>query len=481
MNIFRKYWLLLFFIILSEIVYTQEIENPNIILIVADDLGYNDLGSYRLLTTNDSVRSPTAETPFIDEIAEKGMRFSHFYAGAAVCSPSRAALLTGRNATRLGIYNYIPPNSPMHLRDSEVTIAETLREEGYRTAHFGKWHLTSERMSQPLPRDQGFGHSFFTYNNTLPSHKDPINFIRNGEELGEVKGYACSIVVKEAIAWLKNQDRNSPFYMNIWFNEPHVKLAAPDSLTSRHKYNKEYYGAIENMDNAVGRLLKYLQESGLEENTIIIFTSDNGSQWAHSNDPFRGEKGFNYDGGVRVPFIAKWPKKIKGGVTTDFVGSFTDVLPTLVEITNGSAPSKLDGSSLYPILSSTEDIADRDHPVFFFRYFNDPILMLRKGDWVLVGTKEKMQYAEEVNLIDHTALRPNPEASKSSYWAFNEQHMDYIQNLSPKYFELYNIKKDPEQRIDVSNEHPDKVKEIIKLMKKLKMEMLEDGGDWYSE
>lgn len=301
-------------------------QKPNVIFILADDLGYNDLSCYRNAHPQHSDQPPTLETSAIDELAEEGMRFTDFYAGAPVCSPSRAALITGRNATRVGVYNWIPGNSPMHLRAGEVTIAEMLKNENYQTGHFGKWHLTSQGLDQPLPNDQGFDYSFNTYNNARPSHENPENFYKNGEAVGKLKGYACHLVVDEAIHWLEDSaDTESPFYMSVWFNEPHTPLAAPDSLTTRHKYYPKYYGAIENMDNAVGRLMDYLEKQGLEEETIVFFSSDNGSKWPHSNDPLYGEKCFLFEGGIREPFIVMWPGKVPAGRVSEVTGSFTDI------------------------------------------------------------------------------------------------------------------------------------------------------------
>ncbi|MCK5367435.1 MAG: sulfatase-like hydrolase/transferase, partial [Cyclobacteriaceae bacterium] len=226
---------------------------PNVVLMLADDLGYNDLTCYRNSNHGQSLEfPPTSQTPHIDKLAEEGIRFTDFYCGAAVCSPSRSALITGRNATRVGIYNWIPEESPMHMRASEITIAELLKKKSYNTGHFGKWHLTSKGTDQPLPNDQGFDYSFYAYNNANPSHHNPENYYRNGEPVGKLEGYACQLVVDEALQWLdENNDHQTPFYINVWFNEPHLKVAAPEELTKRHRYNQEYYGAIENMDIAV--------------------------------------------------------------------------------------------------------------------------------------------------------------------------------------------------------------------------------------
>lgn len=467
-------FLKLFFLLIIFAACKKLPEKPNIILILADDLGYNDVSCYRNSNfAQHYENAPTSQTPNIDKLAEQGIRFTDFYCGAAVCSPSRAALITGRNATRVGIYNWIPPNGPMHLRSEEITIAELLKKENYNTGHFGKWHLTSEGMGQPLPNDQGFDYSFFAYNNAVPSHHNPENYYRNGEPAGKLEGYACQLVVDEALQWLdKNKDNQTPFYIDVWFNEPHLKVAAPDELTKRHNYNQEYYGAIENMDIAVGRVIEYLENNNLLENTIIIFTSDNGSQWDHSNDPLRGEKCFNYEGGIREPFIVSWPPKIPKGKVSNFNGSFTDILPTIASITKIPLPSDrvYDGIDISPVLFGVE--MEREKPIFFYRYFHDPICMLREGDWCLLGYDELIPKAESLNEGQLGKIKP---------WHFMPVHMEYLKPLKPKYFELYNLKEDKEQDRDLSEKYPEIVSKMKNKMMELREEMITEGGDWYNQ
>ena len=429
----KKYFIITYFITILFVLcgFANNPKNPNIILILADDLGYNDLSCYRNSNHGQSIEfPPTAQTPNIDKLAEHGIRFTDFYCGAAVCSPSRSALITGRNATRVGIYNWIPENSPMHLRTSEITIAELLKKKSYKTGHFGKWHLTSQGTDQPLPNDQGFDYSFFAYNNAVPSHHNPENYYRNGKPVGKLEGYACQLVVDEAIQWLdKNNEEQNPFYIDIWFNEPHLKVSAPEELTKRHKYNKEYYGAIENMDIAVGRLMDYLKQNNLIENTIVIFTSDNGSRWDHSNDPLRGEKCFNYEGGVREPFIVSWPPRIPKGKLSRFNGSFTDILPTIASITGIPLPTdrKYDGIDISPVFFGVQHNPEREEPIFFYRYFHDPVCMIRKGDWCLLGYQKLIPFAETLN---------EGELANISPWNFEENHMEYLKKQVPAMFEL---------------------------------------------
>ncbi len=457
---------------------------PNVVLILADDLGYNDLTCYRESHEGELAKRPTATTPNIDCLADQGMRFTDFYCGAAVCSPSRAALLTGRNCTRTGIYNWIPPQQPMHLRESEVTLGEMLGAAGYRTAHFGKWHLTAEGTGQPLPGDQGYGTTFFTYNNAQPSHQNPVNFLRGGREAGPLQGYSCQLVMDEALKWLQEgAGEESPFYINIWFNEPHEKVAAPDSLKARHSYNQAYYGCIENMDHAVGRLLRYMEEQGLEEETLVIFTSDNGSQVVGSNKPLRGEKAFNLEGGIRVPFLVRWPGAIPAGVVSNATGSFTDVLPTLGSMTGIPVPSGriLDGEDLSPILTGKADSYERETPVFFFRYFHDPVCMLREGKWVLLGYQEQpLEYQENYDQRELANLKPDPDTPRWSMWNFQPRHMEYLKGAIPVNFQLFDMESDIGQMEDLSERHPEILIRMKKKMFRLREEMIGEGGDWYA-
>ena len=452
----------------------QEPTRPNVIILLADDLGYNDVSCYRdenFPEPRDSV--PTSRTPHIDLLARQGMRFTDFYCGAAVSSPSRAALMTGRNSSRTGVYNYLEQNSPMHLRDSEVTIAEVLRQAGYATGHFGKWHLSSGLPDQPYPNDQGFDYSFYALNNAAPSHRNPTTFFRSGVPQGEIKGYSCDIVVSEAIQWLE-RNRKEPFFLNIWFNEPHFPMEAPEELKSRHKINPEYYGSIENMDIAIGKLMDYLEKQGLDKNTLILFASDNGSQWDYSNLPFRGEKHFNYEGGLRVPCVARWTGHVPEGIVSEFNGCFTDILPTVAALAGAEVPSDrvIDGMDISPVLLGEVETIERENPLFFFRYIHDPVCMLREGDWCLLGYDEPLPWAFS---LDELAL------GKVKPWYLTKEHMEFAKKVIPRYFELYNLRTDREERMDVAAEHPEIVARMKEKMLELKREVVEEGGDWFAD
>ncbi|MDD4226986.1 MAG: sulfatase-like hydrolase/transferase [Mariniphaga sp.] len=455
---------------------------PNVILILTDDLGYSDISCYRDMFDNQPNRPSTSRTPNIDRLADQGMQFTDFYCGAAVCSPSRSSLMTGRNATRVGIYNWVPENEPMHLRAEEYTLAEMLKDAGYQTGHFGKWHLTSMGMNQPLPTDQGFDYAFFTYNNANPSHRNPENFYRNGQAVGPLEGYSCQLVVNEAMEWLSRIDKNqTPFYVNLWFNEPHEKVAAPEEFSQHHEYRKEYYGCIENMDNAVGRLMEYLKKNNLEDNTLVIFSSDNGSQISSSNNPLRGAKAFNFEGGVRVPFIIKWPGMIPKGNVSSQIGSFTDILPTLASITGASIPSgrTIDGEDISSVFRGSETF-NRTKPVFFFRYFHEPVTMLRQDDWILIGYHDTpLPWAQNYDVRKHAKLKPDPGTEEWSMWGFQPRHMEYLKTAIPQHFELYQIREDILQKKDVKKEFPEITEKMKKMSLLLRQEMIEEGGDWY--
>jgi len=452
---------------------------------VADDLGYNDLSCYRNTGRAQQESSSGSQTPFIDKIAREGMYFTNFYSGAAVCSPSRAALLTGRNKTRLGIYNWIPEGVPMHLESEELTLAELLKQKNYNTGHFGKWHLTSGNMPQPEPLDQGFDYAFWTHNNAIPSHENPVNFIINRDKTGEIKGYSSHLVVEEAMQWLtRHKEDKDPFYINIWFHEPHEKMAAPDSLKNRHKKHRTYYGCIENMDYAVGKLLKFLEDNGLNENTIVMFTSDNGSQTPGSNDPFRGEKCFQYEGGIRVPFIAWWKGRIRAGTRSGSAGHFTDVFPTISALTHCQIPPgrKIDGEDLSGVFLGTSKDYKRENPIFFYRYFHDPICMLRQGDRVLLGYQNKpVSRKENYDVKAEALFKPDEGESDWSQWSFQESHMEAMKLQEPLYFELYNIMKDMGQHTDIASAYPELLEGMKQEMLSIRKEMIDEGGDWYTE
>jgi arylsulfatase A len=364
------------------------IRRPNVVVLLADDLGYQDIGCYGGLV----------KTPALDRLAAKGVRFTDFYSGSAVCSPSRATLLTGRNHIRTGVYSWISDqHQNSHLAEREVTLPEILKSHGYATAHFGKWHLglpTSQR-NKPTPSQHGFDYWFATGNNASPSHRNPVNFIRNGKPVGKIEGYACRIVVDEAISWLdEERNPNKPFFLNIWFHEPHAPIAAPDEIVSQYGQLNDpaaiYSGTIDNADRAISRLLKKLREIDSPENTLIVYSSDNGSYRADRVGALRGKKGSNFEGGLRVPGIFYWPGTITKGHVEHEPAGLVDLLPTVCGLLRIDKPVNvhLDGSDLSPLLTGGKNEFTRHQLLFWLLPTSGPAVAIRDGAYSLVAYRD---------------------------------------------------------------------------------------------
>ncbi len=402
-------------------------KKPNILLLIADDLGYGDLGSF----------GGKSSTPHLDRLAANGLRFDSFYAGGPNCSPSRAALMTGRNPAKVGMYNYRPPNHPMHLRAEEVTIAELLKGEGYQTAHIGKWHLgclpQDSSLIHPQPDEQGFEYSFGTENNAKPSHLNPVNFVRNGVALDTVHGYSCQILVDEAQSWFETHYSDSaPYFMYLAFHEPHAKVASPPEMVSHYagyeKKDAEYLANVENLDDAIGRLVNYLDRQELLTNTMILFSSDNGSYRQASNGPLRAVKSYVYEGGIRVPGIVYWPGQINHPLVIHEPVGFVDILPTLCDIlTISPSPAiDFDGQSFANIFRG-EDFS-RKKPLFWYFYRTSPEMALRMDRYTILGK-------------DHDTI---PRTHR-----FSLPDMEYIQKMQFASFELYDLHEDISQERSV--------------------------------
>lgn len=375
--------------LLSTTVRAQSGAPPSVILVLCDDLGYGDLGCYG----NKVVR-----TPHLDRLAQNGLRLTDCYSAHPNCSPSRTGLLTGRTPYRAGIHNWIPMLSPMHVAQSEITIATLLRDAGYDTALCGKWHLNGRfnLPDQPQPGDMGFNHWFATQNNCLPNHRNPYNFVRNGIPVGPLRGYAADLVTSEAIHWLTAlRDPGKPFFLFVSYHEPHEPIAtAPQHAklyTGLHDSRRAHHGNITQMDAAFGRLMKTLQGHGLSRETLVIFTSDNGpAKTAFHPDgsagPLKDKKGHIADGGIRVPGIIYWPGHVTAGTSAvPVIG--TDILPTLCDL-SGIAPPRdreLDGTSLVPLLEGQP--LNRERPLYwhFYAARGNPKVAIRDGRWKLTA------------------------------------------------------------------------------------------------
>lgn len=382
-------------------------ERPNIIVVLCDDLGYGDLASYG---------HPHIKTPHLDQMAAEGIRFTDFYSAAPVCSPSRVGLLTGRSPNRAGVYNWIPParnqnpdrRHEVHMRASEVTIPQVLKQAGYATAMAGKWHCNSQFNSeaQPQPGDAGFDHWMATQNNASPSHANPTNFVRNGEPVGELEGYSCQLVVEEGMGWMDRHmavAEEQPFFLFLSFHEPHEPVASPPEMTAGykdvavHEKEAEYFANVENVDDAVGRLMAYLDKAGIDDETLVIFTSDNGPEtlsryksasrsWGRA-DPLRGMKLWTTDAGFRVAGIMRWPDRIAAGQVSNEVVSALDFLPTFSRLAGTDTPAglELDGTNFLPALENKP--LERDKPLLwvFYNSLNERQVAMRDGPWKVLA------------------------------------------------------------------------------------------------
>lgn len=395
----------------------------NFILIDIDDLGWRDLTCYG---------SQYYETPNIDRLAAQGMRFTDAYASCAVCSPTRASIMTGRYPARIGITDWIhhldkkgkkafeeaenptdyvggkrrrllcPPN-PYWMELDEVTIAEVLQSAGYTTCHIGKWHLGYEPW---FPDKQGFdinigggeiGQPPIYFDPYYQNEQRPSIPALSARKKGE---YLTDRESDECVEFLRKH-RNKPFFLHMCHYAVHTPLQAKKELINKYEAKKKtnqknatYAAMIESMDRAVGRMMAALDELGLSERTVIIFTSDNGGlqDYATDNAPLRAGKGYPYEGGIRVPLIIRWPEVVQAGIECDVPVTSVDFFPTICEITGLDHPSgrEIDGKSLVPLLKQ-EGPLRREAIFWHFPHYRGnivPYSIIRKGDWKLIKRYE---------------------------------------------------------------------------------------------
>lgn len=467
-------------------------KRPNIVVFLTDDLGYGDLHCYG---------NPIIQTPNIDKFATEGVLLTDCHSGGTVCSPSRAALLTGRKPYRMGFYTI--QGGPIYLRSNEITIAELLKSNGYATCFVGKWHLSileKKKVNQPGPGDQGFDYWMGTTHNPFDGPANTKQFIRNGVPVDQVKGWFCDVIVDEASKWLREKrDTTKPFFLYVASHEPHTPIAPPekyskiydnrkvDSLEKTIKYGyvtrpsrnlsgnkKLYYGTVTQLDNAFGRLLKILDSLGLKDNTLVFITSDNGpedpvtneeslGQWTDSlrdncfGTPgiFRGMKRYVYEGGHRVPGIVRFPGRIPSGIKSDKLFDGTDLLPTVCKLVGIGLPQGVgyDGAANFdafldkPIKRQSPDTWF--YPHYEDTYFRLPEMEMRSGHYTLIGW-----------------LPPKPKTMTMNEWFYK---------FGPVKFELYDLSKDPAQHHDISGDKPQIVNSLKGTMTKLWVEMRDEG------
>jgi len=454
-------------------------EKPNIVIFLCDDLGYGDLSSYG---------HPFIKTPNIDKLAATGIKMTNFYSAAPVCSPSRVGLLTGRSPNRAGVYDFIPGpkksedlRDRVHLQKGEETLPAMLKSVGYETALVGKWHCSSlfNNPAQPQPDYFGFDHWFATHNNARPTHENPSNFVRNGDKVGETNGFSCQIVVDEAINWLKDKKEETPFFLQVTFHEPHEPVASPEDLVKEYlpysngRAEAEFFANVANVDKAVGRLLKYLEEKG-EDNTLIIFTSDNGpetfTRYPGAKRTFgqtgglKGRKLWTTEAGIRVPGIVNWIGKPMFNGTTDAVVSALDFLPTLSELTGAPLPKKeLDGESFVSLLETGD--FKRQKPLLwgFYNALNEHKVAMRYGDYkILARLKNEGNYLPQIMNV----------------YAGNEA---LVKQSELTDYELYNLNNDRQESVNLVAVQPEVFSEMKSLLQVEYNKLLEGSHIWQNE
>lgn len=439
-------------------------KRPNFIIALADDLGYGDLACYG---------HPHIRTPHLDRFAREGVKFTHCYAASANCSPARTGLMTGRTPWRVGVHNWIPMLSPMHVPETEITIATLLRDSGYATCHSGKWHLNGmfNLPGQPQPDDHGFDHWFSVQNNGLPNHRNPYNFVRNGIPVGPLEGYSAELVADEAIDWLRNGRKlDQPFFLFVCFHEPHEPIASAPRFTRQYEQfedlsQRAHYGNVTQLDSEFGRLLAEVDSQGLTDNTLVLFTSDNGPAITGkhpygSAGNLRAKKGWLWEGGIRVPGIARWPGKIDADTVSAEPVSGVDLLPTLCELAGVEVPQDraLDGTSIKPLFDG--EMLARHTPLYwhFLRAKGPVKVAMRDGDWKMVAG------------IEGEDLKPAVDITA--------EEIEFYKTAELTHFELYHLSEDEAETTDRSRDEPARFEEMKSALLQKYHEVREESPSW---
>ena len=433
-------------LILASCNLTKGLKTPNIIFILTDDQGYADLGIYG---AND------ISTPNLNKMAAEGAIFTSYYATQPVCSASRASILTGCYPNRIGIYGAYGPGSKFGLNQNETTIAELLKERGYKTAIFGKWHLGD--APKFFPRKHGFDEFYgILYSNDMwPKHPEQgtkfnfpnIYLYENEKALSVINDqtFLTSELTKKTIDFIK-KNKKHPFFIYLSHPQPHVPLFASEKFRNTQK--RGLYGDVINeIDFSVGQILNTLKGEGLDKNTIVIFTSDNGpwlSYGEHSGSSgiFREGKGTNWEGGHRVPGIVRYPNVIAANTIIDEPAMGIDWLPTIVEFTKSNLPEKkIDGLSLVSLLKGLS--FQSPHENFFFYYNNNELHAVRHKNWKLY--------------LPHKYRSLNGRKGRNDGLPIAYNMNEINKN------ELYNLTTDPEENINLAQIYPELTKKILKI------------------
>ncbi len=423
---------------------------PNVVLIFADDMGYADPGCF----------GSKVSTPNLDRLAAEGVRFRDFYAAQAVCSASRAALMTGCYPNRIGILGALGPRSKIGLNHNEITIAEILKNRGYATAIYGKWHLGDNPNF--LPIHHGFDDYFgLPYSNDMwPNHPTSTNYpplpLIQGDKVVQLMPDQTQLTTwytERAVKFI-DANRNRPFFLYVPHNMPHVPLFVSDKFKGKSGYGL-HGDVIMEIDWSVGEILKAIEKNGIDRQTLVIFTSDNGpwllyGNHAGSSGPLREGKATTFDGGHRVPCMMRWPGKIPAGLTCNELATTMDILPTVARLAGGEAPKDriIDGKDIWPLMSGQPG-AKSPHEAFFY-YWAQHLQAVRSGKW-------KLHFS-------HNYPKPDPAGADGK----PGKHKNY--QIGPA---LFDLQADIGETRDVSAEHPDVIARLQLLAEKCR----EDLGD----
>jgi arylsulfatase len=390
---------------------------PNVVLIYADDLGYGDLGCY----------GGAIKTPHLDSLARDGARFTHFYSANPVCSPSRAALLTGRYPTRVQVPRVFFPYDTGGLPAEETTIARMLKARNYRTMCIGKWHLGHH------PRHLPTSHGFDEYYGIPYSNDMNPRWLMHNTSVIEQQATLETLTpryTEQAVRFI-GQSKDAPFFLYLPHTYPHIPLAASRRFRGRSPHGI-YGDVLEELDWSAGEVLQALRTAGAEDNTLVLFSSDNGPWFQGSPGPLRGRKGLTWEGGVRVPLLARLPGRIPGGRVCHGVASTMDILPTVAKLCSVPPPAvPLDGIDIGPLLSGQAAELEREALLYFDNW---NVQCARRGRWKL-----------HVSRYNNVTYSPAPAGGRVNV---------------PVRPELYDLVADPDESYDVAGKHPEIVQDL---------------------
>lgn len=410
---------------------------PNIVLIMTDDLGYGDLSSYG---------ADALQTPHIDSLVAAGMRFNRFYANSPVCSPTRASLLTGQYPDLAGVPGVIRTharNSWGYLSQKEVLLPRVLARVGYHTAMVGKWHLGLEPPNTPTVRGFDFFKGFLgdMMDDYYTHRRHGRNYMRRNDHVIDPEGHATNLFTRWARDYIRRRDSSrAPFFLYLAYNAPHAPIQPPAHWRKKVETREpslseertKLVALIEHLDHGIGTVVEALREAGVYENTLIVFTSDNGGALYHgaSNGRLRGGKQDMYEGGLRVPTAVVWPGHIEPESSTDQIGLTMDLYPTLAEAAGVRIRRHLDGRSLLPVLRGADRLSGGDRTLFWVR---------REGGTAYMG---------------------------QSAYAAREGPWKLLQNRPGEPFHLYHLGRDPREQTDLKETHPERFESLAELLRR---------------